>query len=85
FLPVTWQPKTIFTIASWLEDGAKDGKYKDAMQPVFQTYRLQLSQFQAENPQFDPGSLSEITFFLSGSQGKIMLDDIGVDKPVFAS
>ncbi|GGD54134.1 alpha/beta hydrolase family protein [Paenibacillus nasutitermitis] len=84
FLPVVWQPHAVFTIASWLENGIKDGKYKESTQPVFQTYRLPLAQFQAENPQFEPSQLSRITFFLSGSEGKIMLDDIGIDEPAFS-
>ncbi|WP_018750976.1 alpha/beta hydrolase [Paenibacillus sanguinis] len=72
-------PVTQFTIHSWLERHLSSGKYKHPTEAVFQTYRLSFKAFASVVPKFDVSSgIRKLTFHLSGSSGKIMLDDIGV-------
>lgn len=78
FMPVRPLPHTDFTLHPWLEKKIRDGKYKEATEPVFQTYTLPLERFRQSNPQFNPAQITRITFYLSGERGKIMLDDIGM-------
>ncbi|MFD2331264.1 alpha/beta hydrolase family protein [Cohnella sp. GCM10020058] len=61
-----------------LESLVDDGKYREPFEPVFQTYRLQLSAWTEANPSFEPGTISGISFVLSGGPVKVMLDDIGI-------
>ncbi|QYR23310.1 alpha/beta hydrolase [Paenibacillus sp. sptzw28] len=79
FMPVAPLEHATFTIASWLEKRIKDGKYNQSAEPVFQTYRLPITRFAEENPQFNPKELSRVTFRFSGKKGKVMIDDIGID------
>jgi hypothetical protein len=45
---------------------------------IFQSYEFPLADFQATNPQFDPGQLVEIGFVFDRSQrGVVVLDEIG--------
>ncbi|MGG6310677.1 alpha/beta hydrolase family protein [Paenibacillus macerans] len=72
-------PVTAFTIHPWLDRHLSDGKYKRPTEAVFQTYRLPLEAFASAGSDFDPGAgIKRLTFRLSGSTAKIMLDDIGV-------
>jgi hypothetical protein len=80
FMPVVRPPVTAFTLLPWLETRIKDGKYKNASEPVFQTYQLPVDKFRAANPRFDPSALSRVTFRFSGGPGKLMLDDIGIEQ-----
>ncbi|MDI4650118.1 alpha/beta hydrolase family protein [Cohnella hashimotonis] len=61
-----------------LESLVDDGKYREPYEPVFQTYRLPLGAWTEANPSFEPGTLSGISFVLSGGPVKVMLDDIGI-------
>ncbi|WNS41821.1 chlorophyllase/cutinase-like alpha/beta fold protein [Paenibacillus sp. MMS20-IR301] len=70
-------PQTEFTISPWLEERIADGKFGDPSEAVFQTYELPFERFLEEEPELDPDSLTEITFYLQGENDKIMLDDIG--------
>ncbi|WP_274649814.1 alpha/beta hydrolase family protein [Paenibacillus humicola] len=79
FMPVVRPPQTTFTISPWLEKRIKDGKYKEASEPVLQTYLLPLERFREANPRFDPGRITRITFRFSGEPGKLMFDDIGFE------
>lgn len=78
FMPIKPLPHTDFTLHPWLEEKIRDGKYKEATEPVFQTFTLPLDRFQQSNPQFKPSNITRITFHLSGERGRIMLDDIGM-------
>lgn len=78
FMSIKPLPHTDFTLHPWLEEEIRDGKYKEATEPVFQTFTLPLDRFRQSNPQFNPSHITRIAFHLSGEQGKIMLDDIGM-------
>lgn len=78
FKAVTPLPYTHFTLFPWMEDRVMNGKYKEPTEPVFQTYSLPFDRFTASNGDFDPAQLSQITFYFTSDQGKIMLDDIGI-------
>ncbi|MBP3961491.1 chlorophyllase/cutinase-like alpha/beta fold protein [Paenibacillus lignilyticus] len=78
FKPVTPLPYTIFTRFPWLEKTIKNGKYKVPTEAVFQTYNLPFERFEEANPEFDPAELSQVTFYFTSTQGKVMMDDIGI-------
>ncbi|WP_055105623.1 poly(ethylene terephthalate) hydrolase family protein [Paenibacillus ihumii] len=75
---ITRPPDIAFTIHPWVEKRLSNGKYKHPQEAVFQTVLLPLSEFKKMNERLDLSSLKEITFYLSGGPGKIMLDDIGI-------
>lgn len=70
-------PQTEFTLSPWLEERISDGKFSNLSEAVYQTYKLPFELFLEEEPELDPDSLTDITFYLQGSEDKIMLDDIG--------
>ncbi|CAI6081620.1 alpha/beta hydrolase family protein [Cohnella sp. JJ-181] len=74
-------PKPLFrasvTRLGRLEPLVDDGKYKEAYEPVFQTYRLPLDAWSRANPSFDPGAIKRIVFVMDGGPGKVMVDDVG--------
>lgn len=76
-MPVYSSVYTTFTRIPWLENRMKEGKYKEAAEPVFQTYELPLHLFQDANPDFVPTDLTRLTFHFVDGPGKIILDDIG--------
>ncbi|MFD2611744.1 poly(ethylene terephthalate) hydrolase family protein [Paenibacillus gansuensis] len=69
---------TRFLAVPWLEHRLRDGKYKESVEPVFQTLTVPLSAFARTSPGFQPEQLTSITIRFSGGPGKIMLDDIGM-------
>jgi len=77
FMPVVAPPHSQFTIAPWMEARIKGGKYKESAEPVFQTYRLPLEQFEQAGFAIEASNLASITFHLQRGPGKVMLDDIG--------
>jgi len=77
FMPVVAPPHSQFTIAPWMEARIKGGKYKESAEPVFQTYRLPLEQFEQAGFPIEASNLASITFHLQRGPGKVMLDDIG--------
>lgn len=70
-------PQTEFTLSPWLEERISDGKFGNLSEAVYQTYKLPFELFLEEEPELDPDSLTDITFYLQGTEDKIMLDDIG--------
>ncbi|MBW7476142.1 alpha/beta hydrolase [Paenibacillus oenotherae] len=78
FMPVLPLPRTDFTLYSWMEERVKNGKYKEATEPVFQTFLLPLGHFKQANSKFDPSGITRVTFYFGGTRGKVMLDDIGI-------
>lgn len=79
FMPVLPLPEINYTLHPWLDLNLSDGKYKNPTEAVFQTYRLPLSAFREADPEFDPSSgIARLIFRLTGGQGRIMLDDIGI-------
>ncbi|MFD1910229.1 hypothetical protein ACFTAO_51015 [Paenibacillus rhizoplanae] len=70
-------PQTEFTLSPWLEERISDGKFSNLSEAVYQTYKLPFELFLEEEPELDPDSLKGITFYLQGTEDKIMLDDIG--------
>ncbi|WP_334073652.1 poly(ethylene terephthalate) hydrolase family protein [Paenibacillus sp. A14] len=78
FMPLPRLPETSYTLHPWLDRHLSEGKYKDPIEAVFQTYRLPIAAFTAANAEFDPGSgIRRLTFRLTGGPGRVMLDDIG--------
>ncbi|MCA0754565.1 alpha/beta hydrolase [Paenibacillus sp. N4] len=76
-MPVPSSAYTSFMSWSWLEKRMKDGKYKQANEPVFQTYLLPIADFAAEGGELSLKEISRITFRFTSGPGKVMLDDIG--------
>ncbi|MFX3633649.1 MAG: alpha/beta hydrolase family protein [Candidatus Pristimantibacillus sp.] len=77
FMEVPEPFSTTFTTMPWLEDRIKKGKYKEAAEPVFQTYRLSLDQFLTRSGEQSEMKLTQIKFHFVSGPGKVMLDDIG--------
>jgi hypothetical protein len=61
-----------------MESVLSEGKFKDAEEPVYQTYQLPLKDFEDENPDFEPSEWSKITFHFVEGPGRAMLDDLGL-------
>ncbi|GGA27897.1 alpha/beta hydrolase family protein [Paenibacillus physcomitrellae] len=78
FMPVKPLPVSKFTINSWLDNKFEGGKYKEATEAVFQTYRIDFKPFVDQNPAFNPGKLVSIAFYLGEGPGKVMLSTIGL-------
>lgn len=76
-MPVPASAYTSFMSWSWLEKRMKDGKYKQANEPVFQTYTLPIAGFAGEGGELSLPDISRITFRFASGPGKVMLDDIG--------
>lgn len=77
-LPLNPQFYSVFTkLPSW-----EDSRYKKPQEPILQTYRIPLSQFIQQSPEFDLSLLHEIIFQFDQTQnGEIILDDIGISGP----
>ncbi|MNI73198.1 hypothetical protein D3C73_1291840 [compost metagenome] len=72
-------PETKFTLVPWLDLHLSDGKYKEPIEAVFQTYMIPLSAFTEANPIVDLSKgIKRLTFRMTGGSGIIMLDDIGI-------
>ncbi|WP_027091336.1 hypothetical protein [Cohnella thermotolerans] len=76
-MPVQPVPRTTFTWLGWLEETLEDGKYKEEIQPVFQTYEIPLARFKAANPAWSADRIVRVAFRFGNGPGKAMLDDIG--------
>jgi len=70
--------ETEFTWLPALEPVLAKGKFKDAEEPVYQTYELPLKEFVEENPDFDLSEWERITFHFNEGPGKVMLDSVGL-------
>ncbi|WP_239615740.1 alpha/beta hydrolase [Cohnella mopanensis] len=78
FMETEPQVATAFTWLPGMESVISDGKFKDAGEPVYQTYELPVEAFLKENPDFDPDEWTQITFYFNDGPGKVMLDDLGL-------
>jgi dienelactone hydrolase len=76
-MPVSPPAYTAFMTLSWLEERMKEEKYKEATEPVFQTYVLPIDEFGTEGESISAQEISRITFRFVSESGKVMLDDIG--------
>ncbi len=76
-MPVAPPAYTSFMTFAWLEERIKDEKYKEATEPVFQTYVLPMEQFSSSESLITPKDISRIKFRFVSGPGKVMLDDIG--------
>ncbi|WP_036718570.1 chlorophyllase/cutinase-like alpha/beta fold protein [Paenibacillus harenae] len=74
-MPVSPPAYTAFTSLSWLESRMKKGKFKNATEPVFQTFVVPLATFGPDA--VEANEISRITFRFVSGPGKVMLDDIG--------
>ncbi|MBB6691511.1 alpha/beta hydrolase [Cohnella xylanilytica] len=81
-MPVVPAPRTTFTWLGWLEETLEDGKFKEEIEPAFQTYEIPLSLFRKAEPGLEPGRIVRATFEFGGDgeEGKVMLDDIGMTE-----
>lgn len=81
-MPVVPAPRTTFTWLGWLEESLEDGKFKEEIEPVFQTYEIPLSLFKKAEPGLATGRIVRATFEFGGDgeEGKVMLDDIGMTE-----
>ncbi len=77
FMEAEPQVETEFTWLPALEPIVADGKFKDAEEPIYQTYELPLKDFVEENPDFDPSEWERVTFHFNEGPGKVMLDSVG--------
>ncbi|MDG5788424.1 alpha/beta hydrolase [Evansella sp. AB-P1] len=71
------QFNTQYTKFSWSDQLFRDGKYSESNEPIFQTYILSLSDIEEVYEDFQPDSISKITFHFKDAPGKVMIDDIG--------
>ncbi|MCD9022180.1 alpha/beta hydrolase [Cohnella silvisoli] len=78
FMETEPQVATQFTWLPGMESVISEGKFKDAEEPVFQTYELPLDEFVTANSEFSPSEWSAITFYFNAGPGKIMLDNLGL-------
>ncbi|MNW52207.1 Alpha/beta hydrolase family protein [compost metagenome] len=79
FMSIPKVPETKFTLVPWLDLHLSDGKYKEPIEAVFQTYMIPLSAFTEANPIVDLSKgIKRLTFRMTEGSGIIMLDDIGV-------
>lgn len=79
FMSIPKVPETKFTLVPWLDLHLSDGKYKEPIEAVFQTYMIPLSAFTEANPIVDLSKgIKRLTFRMTGGSGIIMLDDIGI-------
>jgi len=77
FMPIEPLPRITYTVVPYLERKLGNGRYREPVEPVFQTYMLPLQRFGEAAPGFEAGKLERITFRLGNGPGKLMLDDIG--------
>lgn len=83
FAPMRAQVPSKITAAQWMDKRIQHGKYKEAVQAAFQTYRLPLAKFVQEQPKLlRPSEIRTIRFIFEadGHAHKVMFDDIGFDK-----
>lgn len=78
FMETEPQVATEFTWLPGMESVLSEGKFKDAEEPVYQTYELPVEAFLKANPDFDPEEWAQITFYFNEGPGKVMLDDLGL-------
>jgi hypothetical protein len=77
FLPVPPPVYTQYCKISLLDPYFRNGKYKAATEPIFQSFDLPLDTFARLDSDFNPADISQITLHFSGGPGKIMLDGMG--------
>lgn len=84
-VPMATPIYTSFMSIHWLENEMKNEKYKQAAEPVFQTYVLPMEQFEPSLPEqsdewstsIAPDEIKRITFRFNNGPGKVMLADVG--------
>ncbi|NJP38936.1 hypothetical protein [Alkalicoccus luteus] len=72
-------PSAIWTQYSrypFLEDQFREGKYEEAIEPVFQTYVVPVSLFDG----YDPDELIALEFRFGDGPGRMIIDDIGFEQ-----
>ncbi|NLM46551.1 MAG: hypothetical protein GX200_07105, partial [Firmicutes bacterium] len=77
FLPVPSPVYTQYGKIALLDPYFRDGKYRTATEPIFQSFAIPLDTFAHLDPAFNPALISRITLHFSGGPGKIMLDGMG--------
>ena len=75
-------PKPILTKylkTKWVEKSIRDAGLSTSTEPVMQSYHIPLSDFVAQNSDFDPTELQAIRFVFNSEAGggAVMLDNIG--------
>jgi hypothetical protein len=78
FMSIQALPETDFTWLPGMEAVLSKGKFNNETEPIFQTYELPISEFQAEDTELDVAELTKITFHFSEGPGEVMLDDLGI-------
>ncbi|MDQ6421094.1 alpha/beta hydrolase [Paenibacillus sp. LHD-117] len=72
-----------FMSMGWLERKAKDRKYKEPAEAVFQSFVIPMERFRSEDggsAHLLPENIISISFHFRTARGRIMLDDIGFMK-----
>lgn len=77
FIPVPPPFYTCYTLSPRVDKIFRKEKYRQATEPVFQTYELPLEEFVKHNQAFNPQAISEITLHFSGEPGMVLIDTIG--------
>jgi hypothetical protein len=77
FIPVPPPFYTCYTLSPRVDKIFRKEKYRQATEPVFQTYELPLEEFVKHNQAFNPQAISEITLHFSGEPGMVLVDTIG--------
>ncbi len=70
---------TTFTQHRWLEQDIKPGRYSHPFEPVFQSVRIPLSEFEGWLPSGEHAQLKAITWIIDADKpGRMLLDDVGI-------
>lgn len=68
---------TQYTINPWFEDIMREGKYEEAIEPVFQNYELPVNLFKEAVPDFPIEEVERISLYFADGPGELMMDEIG--------
>ncbi|UTR15306.1 alpha/beta hydrolase [Salipaludibacillus sp. LMS25] len=68
---------TQYTINPWFDEIMREGKYEEAVEPVFQNYELPLDAFYEQAPDIKLEDVTTITFHFLEGPGKLMMDNVG--------
>jgi|LSQX01.1.fsa_nt_gb pimeloyl-ACP methyl ester carboxylesterase len=77
FMPVPPPFYTCYTLSPRIDKIFRKEKYRQATEPVFQTYELPIEEFAKNNPAFNLQAVTEITLYFNGVPGKVLIDSIG--------
>lgn len=70
-------PQVKYMIHPELERRFDNGKFKSAVEPVYQTFIVPLDDFASEAPELIERGIRSITLQLRGGPGKVIIDDLG--------